>query len=103
MAATRHLLVGEGTPIYRAWKGLDETLDFGFDWSRLLRGDTISSSVWTVPDGLTQPSASSTSGERTTVWLAGGGAAGRIFEVRNAITTAAGRIYQRVMRVEISE
>lgn len=103
MAASRHLIVAEGLPRYSAWKGIEESLDFGFDWSRLLRGDTISTSVWTVPEGLTQPSASSIAGARTTVWLAGGGAAGRIYEVANAITTNTGRIHRRVMRIEVVE
>lgn len=101
MAATRHMIVGEGTPIYRALKLLDETLDFGFDWSRLLRGDTISVSTWIVPDGLSQPAASSTAGDRTTVWLAGGSAAGRCHEVVNSITTTGGRTHRRTLRLEI--
>lgn len=65
-------------------------LNFGWDWAPWLAGDTIASSSWTVPAGLTQESSAHTA-TSTTVVLSGG-VAGKTYQVRNQITTAAGYI-----------
>lgn len=61
--------------------------------------DTISSSTWTVPDGITQTKAENT-GLSTTIWLSGG-VLGQTYEVVNKITTTGGRTRERTIRIRI--
>ncbi len=70
-------------------KDPDSVLDYVVDWSDWLGEDTISSSDWTVPTGLTEDSASETT-TTATIWLSGG-VAGVTYTVTNHIVTAAGR------------
>jgi hypothetical protein len=64
--------------------------DYWVDWAPFLAGDTIQTSVWTVPTGLTKGVDSKTD-TTTTVWLSGG-TLGANYVVVNRVTTAAGRI-----------
>lgn len=74
-------------------------LDYGIDWDDWLGTDTIASSSWTVPTGLTQDSDShDTTG--TTVWLSGG-TVGQFYLVTNHITTAGGRADERTIRIVV--
>ena len=83
-------------------KDPDATLDYTVDWSDWLDpNDTISASAWSVPSGLTQVSASYTP-TSATIWLSGG-TAGQRYDVRNRITTAAGRIDDRTVRFNVQE
>ncbi len=67
-------------------KDPDAALDYGFNWTAWLEtGDTILTSAWDVPSGLTLDNSSFTS-THTTVWLSGG-TAGDKYLVRNRITT----------------
>jgi hypothetical protein len=66
-----------------------DVLDYSFDWSAWLVSDTIATSIWEVPAGLTEESESETS-EVTTIWLSGG-TPGISYVVKNRITTAGGR------------
>jgi hypothetical protein len=43
-------------------------LDYGFDWSKWLGTDTISTSTWTVPVGITKDSDTHDT-TTTTIWL----------------------------------
>lgn len=70
-------------------KDPEEVLDFDVDWSKALAGDIITSSVWTVPDGLIG-GAEEFDDTSTTIWLSGG-EAGVDYQLLNHITTAAGR------------
>lgn len=81
-------------------KDPNATLDYGFDWSEwLATGDTISSSDWTVPAGLTEVSASNTT-TTATVFLSGG-TAGSSYDVVNRITTANGRTDDRTITIRV--
>jgi hypothetical protein len=79
-----------------------EILDYGWNWGRWLGTDTILSSVWIVPAGLTVVSAGN---DATTVsFFASGGVLGdarRI--VTNRITSVGGRTTERVFAVDIVE
>lgn len=81
-------------------KDPDELLDYALEWSNVLEdGETISTSTWTVPTGLTD-SAASISGTQTRIWFSSG-TAGVTYAVTNKITTSEGRTYERVARLPI--
>lgn len=82
-------------------KDPDAVLDYQFDWSAWLAGDTIASHAVTVPTGLTLVSSSNSS-TAVTVWLAGG-VAGVSYPVTCHIVTAAGREDDRTIFVAIRE
>jgi len=48
-----------------------EELAYTINWARDLGNDTIESSTWTVPPGLTKTGTSNTD-TTTTIWLSGG-------------------------------
>ena len=76
-----------------------EVLDYGFDWSRELETDTISSSVWNVDSGLNVVSQGHDA--TTTSVFIGGGTAGATYAVTNTITTAGGRTESRTLHVVV--
>jgi len=78
-----------------------EVLDYGFDWSEWLNGDTIITSTWTVPTGITQNSETETT-TTTTIWLSGG-SFGQRYTIKNTITTAGGRTGVRSRIVVMKE
>jgi hypothetical protein len=78
-------------------KDPDAVLDYQVDWSSWLNGDTISTSSWTVPQGLSKESDSKST-TATTVWLSGG-VAGQSYSVVNHIVTAAGREEDRTIKI----
>jgi hypothetical protein len=74
------------------------SLDYVNDWtSWLATGETISTSTWTVPTGITKDSDSKTS-TTTTIWLSGG-TAGTVYTVANLIVTSASRTDERSFRI----
>lgn len=86
-------------------KDPDAVLDYACDWSAWLSGDTIASSTWTVPDGLTEGTGDYESTHTATealVWLSGG-TAGRTYAVTNRITTTEGREDERTIYVRVRE
>ncbi len=60
-------------------KDPDAVLDYSIDWTTWLAGDTLATSVWTVPAGITKDSETNTT-SKSTVWLSGG-TAGEVYEV----------------------
>jgi hypothetical protein len=77
-------------------KDPDAVLDYGFDWSDWLAvGETIKTSTWTVPTGITKDS-SANSTTATSVWISGG-TAGQTYEIVNRIITSAGRTEDRTI------
>jgi hypothetical protein len=70
-------------------KDPNDILDYTINWATWLGSDTIASSIWSVPTGLTQVTASNST-TAATIWLSGG-AAGSTYIVTNQIVTAAGR------------
>ena len=83
-------------------KGDDENLIYGFDWGTnwLKTGDSIATSVWNVPAGLTD-NGQQNDGTIATVKL-GGGTIGESYEVVNIITTTiSDETAERTLRVII--
>jgi hypothetical protein len=82
-------------------KDPDETLDFPFNWKPELYGDTIFTSEFLLPDGLTLVSESNTTDTATP--FVSGGEAGRVYRITNRIVTIGGRIRDRTIHVLIVE
>jgi hypothetical protein len=83
-------------------KDPDEKLDFSIDWrteGRLPVGDIIDASLWISPVGITVESESF-SNTITTIWLSGG-TIGESYDFVNRITTFAGRIMDKTVRLKI--
>jgi ABC-type molybdate transport system substrate-binding protein len=77
-------------------------LDVGVDWSEWLEQEdtAVATSTWTVdPAGLTLDSAAEVAGV-TKVYVSGG-TVGEIYTLRNTISTAAGLIDSRSIRVAV--
>lgn len=70
-------------------KNTAAVLDYERDWSTWLGEDTISTSTWIVPGGITVNNESHTP-TAATIWLSGG-TEGRDYELINRVTTAGGR------------
>jgi hypothetical protein len=89
-------------PIQIFSKDPDAKLDYGFDWSPWLEsGETISTSAWTVPTGLTD-SDESYDGDSTKIWLSGG-TVDEDYIVANKIITSDGRIDERSFKVMVRQ
>lgn len=83
-------------------KDPNEHLDFSIDWAnRLVSGDTIATSSWDIPSGLTSNLNTSTV-STTTVWLSGG-VAGTRYAVKNTIVTAGGRTHEQTVYLKIKD
>lgn len=80
-------------------KDANATLDYGVRWSKWLGTDTITNSEWIIPTGLTSSNESHGSGT-TIVWLSGG-TLNETYTIINRITTAAGRIDDRSIKIKI--
>lgn len=85
-------------------KDPDEIKDYEFDWSVLLDGDTISSSVWSVVSGsaliINNPADSHTD-TTTTFWASAGLISDGSYQILNRITTAGGRTYDRTRKLKM--
>lgn len=87
-------------PILEVTKDPDaEQYDIGCDWSAWLGADTIVNSEWIAVAGITISSDSSDA-TTTTAYLTGG-TAGSVYDLVNRITTAAGRVDDRTIRVHV--
>lgn len=86
-------------------KDPQSVLDYKIDWSTWLASsspaDTISTSTWTVPSGITKDTDSKTTTE-TTIWLSGG-TAGNKYALTNKIVTAGGRTAERTIYVTVRD
>ena len=80
-------------------KDPNEVLDYSVNWSGLLAGDTIATSTWTVPVGVTGGAMAFTDTE-TLIWLSGG-TEGESYDLLNRITTAAGRTRDQTCTLKI--
>lgn len=76
-------------------------LDYQIDWSAWLGTDTISTSTWTVPTGLTKVSDTKTT--TTTTILLSGGTVGESYSLVNHIVTAALRQDDRTLTFEVKQ
>ncbi|MCC6362215.1 MAG: hypothetical protein IT165_01755 [Bryobacterales bacterium] len=82
-------------------KDPNAVLDYSIDWTRWLDGDTIATSEWIVPSGLTKVTDSRTT-KTATVWLSGG-VASQSYTLTNRITTTGGRTEDRSFIVKVEE
>jgi hypothetical protein len=82
-------------------KDPNAVLDYQVDWSPWLGVDTIATSAWTLPVGITQQSASNTT-TTATIWLSGGTVATK-YPITNRITTAGGRTDDRTITISVKE
>lgn len=84
-------------------KDPDATLDYKRDWLDWLTpfGDTIVTSTWIVPTGLTKTNESNTT-TTATVWLSGG-TVGSSYTVTNRIVTAQARTDERSFQVNVRQ
>lgn len=87
--------------IERRYKDPDEVVNFGIDWADYLGTDTISSSSWTVPSGITQVGSSFTA-TQATIKLSGG-TVGSIYRISNRITTSASETVDQSIDIEVIE
>lgn len=76
-------------------------LDYTVDWTDWLEADTISSSSWTIPVGLTKDSEAATT-KKATVWLSGGALA-QFYTVTNRVVTAGGRTDERSIVIVVAQ
>jgi hypothetical protein len=84
------------------YKDPDEVLDYEIDWTaKLTGGDTITSSSWTVPAGITKDSSTFTT-STATIWLSDG-TIGETYLLTNEVTTAAGRTMDQSAKLKIKE
>lgn len=90
-----------GEPIGVWTKDPNSVLPYTVDWSDWLGADTISTSAWTVPSGITQVSTSNTTTVATI--LLSGGTSGDSYSLTNRITTAAGLTDDRTIRINVLE
>jgi len=82
-------------------KDPDAVLDYKIDWSTWLGADTIATSSWELPPGITKDSDSNTTTD-TTIWVSGGNK-GQKYTVVNRIATTAGRTDDRSFVLSVSE
>lgn len=87
------------TPLQWPSKDPDEVLDYEVDWSARLGSDTISTSTWAIPAGITRDSSSKTS-TTTKIWLSGG-SANTQYTLTNRIVTTAGRTHDQQISILI--
>lgn len=82
-------------------KDPDAVLDYRVDWSAWLQtSETITTSIWVVPTGITQNSGSNTT-TTATIWLSAG-TAGTAYDVTNRIVTNQGRTNDRTITVFVT-
>ena len=82
-------------------KAAPGVLDYSIDYAAWLGVDTIVSSAWEVPTGITKDSDTNTT--TTTTIIVSGGTAKRSYELINTITTASGLIDRRCITIEVDE
>lgn len=82
-------------------KDPDSTVDFPFNWSAELNGDTIFTSEFLLPDGLTEVSSDNTT--TTATIFVSGGDVGNTYRVTNRIVTIGGRTYDKTAYIAVRE
>jgi hypothetical protein len=82
-------------------KDPDSTVDFPFNWKPELNGDTIFSSEFLLPDGMTLVSQSNDA--TTATPFVSGGSLGLIYRLTNRIVTVGGRTYDKTAYVLIAQ
>jgi hypothetical protein len=92
-------------PMPDVTKDPDDVVDLEFNWVVFLESfdtaDSIDSSSFLLPDGLTEDSTSNTT-LRARIWLSGG-SAGQMYRVTNRIVTDGGRTKDMTQYVLVRE
>ncbi len=97
-----------GPPIKTFIKDPDATEVYTLNWSGgspgpwLSTGDSITVSAWTASTGTITASTGSATTTTTTV-IVSAGTAGEDYDLTNRVTTAAGRITDRTVRIKVLE
>lgn len=90
--------------LYRGVQDPSAVLDWSFDWSAWLAGDTIASSSWDVDGGDGALSIESDGlSDSVTVAVVSGGTVGDTYRLTNTITTAGGLTDQRTILLAVME
>lgn len=80
----------------------DYTIDWGTEWLKEPEpDDTIATSSWAVPAGLTKQSETNST-LIATVWISGG-VPGTVYVLTNHITTAGGRTDERSITIRVTD
>ena len=90
---------------YKVVKDPEEKLDYTFDYTRVMDGDTIQSSVWTQTLGNNDIviESQSTVGNEAIIWLSGG-RVGAFYKFTNhVVMTPSTREFDRTLTVRIAE
>lgn len=84
-------------------KDPDEVVDYDLSWAEQMAADsdTIATSTWTVPTGITKNSVSNTT-TRTKIWFSGG-TAGQTYSCVNRVVTAGGRTFDQTMKLKVKD
>lgn len=82
-------------------KDPNDIKDYVLSWATYLGADTILTSTWIMPAGITKDSDSYTT-QATTIWLSGG-TAGTNYLLTNRVTTAAGRTLDQTIKITVLE
>lgn len=93
-----------GCPEFRQTKDPSDTELYTFDFERLgwlSTGETVSSSTWAVPSGVTKVSSGTTS--TTTTILISGGTHGEDYTILNDMTSSEGRIRQSAFILQVRD
>jgi hypothetical protein len=79
----------------------DETIRAVFLWALKLQGESISSTTYTFPDGLTQGATAESGTERSV--MVSGGEAGNAYRVKCLVTTSGGQVLSQTKVVSVEE
>ena len=83
------------------YKSPTEKLKFTLDWTAEIGGSDISTSVWTVPAGLTNDTTSNTTTTTTTRLI--GGTLGITYLIKNEVTNAAGDVFKKQFNLRVRD
>lgn len=75
----------------------DGITDVPFNWAPRLEGETILTSTFLLPDGLTEESSSNT--DTTATIFVSGAVCGTLYRITNRITDTGGRSWDKTYRV----
>lgn len=79
----------------------DETIRVTFHWAARLDGETLLTTAYELPDGLTNESEEDQDSAQSV--LVSGGTAGQLYRVQCTVTTSGSRELQQVKRVAVRE
>ncbi len=82
-------------------KDPDDTVDYEFKWAPFLGDDEIATSVFLLPDGLTEVSSQNTA-TTATIMVSGGTPCG-VYRITNRITTSGGRAKDWTISIRVKE